>query len=159
MHTITLLKPIHPRDFGRLEGLNAGLPSTTILEALRNAQEKQTTRLILTSRTVDPLTLGPDYAVFHVLPFTDSQLDQFFRKWFVDDAATYERVSTFIRQNSHVRTICKTPMVATLVAALEENGYELPKSKTDIYHKRFDLLLEKWDSLRKVPTRTAHNGD
>ena len=24
-------------------------------------------------------------------------------------------------------------MVATLVAALEENGYDLPKSKTDIY--------------------------
>jgi len=153
-HAITILKPIHAKDFDRLQRLNDGGVLTAILPELRKAQEKRTTRVILTSRSLDPLTLGPDYAVFQVLPFTDSQLDRFLRKWFVDDDSTYEKVAAFVRHDSHIRNICRTPMVATLVAALEENGYDLPKSKTDIYHKRFDLLLEKWDSLRKVPSRT-----
>ena len=66
---------------------------------------------------------------------------------------SYERISEFLKKNSHIKSICRTPMIATLVAALEENNYDLPKSKTDIYRNRFDLLMEKWDRMRGVPNR------
>ncbi|GAG47701.1 unnamed protein product, partial [marine sediment metagenome] len=46
-----------------------------------------------------------------------------------------------------------TPIVATLVAALHENGRRLPRSKTGIYEERFTLLFREWDDVRDVANR------
>ncbi len=63
-------------------------------------------------------------------------------------------VLDFLKQNSRIRDICTTPMIATIVAALYENDYDLPQSRAEVYQKRFDLLLERWDKVRGVPRRT-----
>ena len=59
--------------------------------------------------------------------------------------------------NPHVKEICRTPLNATIVAALHQNGYDLPRSRVELYQQRFELLLDRWDRVRRVVPRTRIN--
>ncbi len=152
--SLNALAPIHPRDYERLARIEQNHEYAHIIHKLRREQEASTKRMILTSRTTTPLCLSRDFSHIEAMPFNDAQLDNFFRKWFTDDHAKYHKIISFLSETHHIKSICRTPMIATLVAAQEENGYDLPRSKTDIYHKRFDLLLDKWDRTRGVASRS-----
>lgn len=89
-----------------------------------------------------------------MLPFTDDQLFEFFGKWFGEDSEyKYQQIREFFVANEYIKEVCRSPMVATLVAGLVESDYELPQSKCDIYEKRFDLMLNRWDRSRGVASR------
>jgi hypothetical protein len=146
-------EPIPDHDFDRMLGFDENKDFAHVIRKLQNGQRKSSVNIIVTSRNISPLRLSSDVAALDALPFDDEQLDQFFRQWFHTNEASYDRITEFLKNNSHIKAICRTPMIATLVAALEENKYDLPKSRTDIYRSRFDLLLEKWDRMRNVPSR------
>lgn len=46
-------------------------------------------------------------------------------------------------------------MVATIVASLHENRARPPKSRTQVYARRFELLLDRWDRSRMVRSRNV----
>jgi hypothetical protein len=146
-------QPIPDTDFDRLLEFDENKDFAHVIRQLKHEQQKATVNIIVTSRYIAPLQLSPDVAAFDTLPFDDKQLNRFFRQWFQTNEASFDRITEFLEGNSHIKAICRTPMIATLVAALEENRYDLPKSRTDIYRNRFDLLMEKWDRMRNVPSR------
>jgi hypothetical protein len=152
--TLIIHSPIHPKDYDRLESMEDNKPYLAVFREGKAVQAKSLKRMFLTSRDLVAMPLSLDYIRLEAMPFTEKQLEEFFRRWFAASNEAFERIWTFVERNAHVRTICKTPMIAMLVAALEENGYDLSKSKTEIYQKRFNLLLEKWDSMRRVPSRS-----
>jgi hypothetical protein len=151
--SIWLKQAVPDLDFDRLLGFDENRAFERAIRELQRNQEQHKVNFIVTSRTVDPLDLSHDFSIFEALPFNDGQLDRFFRRWFDGNKRSYERITQVLDTNAHIKSICKTPMIATLVAALEENNYDLPKSRTEIYSNRFDLLLERWDRMRRVPGR------
>jgi predicted NACHT family NTPase len=60
---------------------------------------------------------------------------------------------TFLKHHNHIREVCRRPLVASLIAAMYQNGYDLPHSKTEIYSQRFDLLLQDWDRVKDTLRR------
>jgi predicted NACHT family NTPase len=124
------------------------------LDKLERKANLHKPQIILTTRAEGPLTLPTAFKSLRILPFDDRQLVSFFHKWCERSDQDQNEILSFLTANPHVKEICRTPMTATIVAALHENQYELPASRTEVYEKRFGLLLEKWDRIRKVPKRT-----
>jgi len=152
--TIIITKPLMRWDFERLLRLNPEREMTGALRKIESEYQSQNPQIIITSRS--PNVLGPlcSFCRFRLRPFTGHQRKQFFRRWFRKPKPC-DHIDQFLAQHDHVREICQNPMVATLVAALYENGYDLPHSVTELYVKYFNLLLDKWDRVKKVPRRTA----
>lgn len=82
--------------------------------------------------------------------FSKHQLHQFFKNWFAPLNLDWSELWKFLSRNDRIRDVCRTPLVATIVGALYERNRELPKSRTDVYSRRFDLLLGGWDAAKDV---------
>jgi hypothetical protein len=150
----SLEKPLRRADFDRLRRVNQ---SPRIRKALNTAEQlyvEGTQRVVVTTRVSGPLGLGRAFTGFAIRPFSDSQLKEFFIRWFGGESKDAQDILSVLDQNPNMREICRLPIVATIVAVIKENGYDLPHSKTEVYSKRFRLLLERWDAARGVPKRT-----
>ena len=110
-------------------------------------------RMILTSRSGMNASEKHSYAVYRLNAFTDDQMENFFSRWFSSSKSDLDNVLRFLENFPKIKQICSRPMMATLLAALQSNGYPLPHSRTDLYIKRFRLHLESWDLVRRVPRR------
>lgn len=108
-------------------------------------------RIIVTMRSGRSFDLM-GFVALRLLPFSDSQLLDFFRAWFADSPHLADQMQQFLddKRNGRIREIARTPMIATLMASLLEKGFDLPASKTEVYEKRFELLLGRWDATRDV---------
>lgn len=116
-------------------------------------------KVILTVRDESPLGLPNSVQVFAIRPFDDDQLAIFFRNWFRESETKVTEISEFLDSHPYVKEICRTPINATIVAAAHERGLELPNSKFEIYHRRFELLLERWDRERDVSRNKEISGN
>ncbi len=150
---LLLTRPLNWIDQERLKKANIDTAYYVyILEALEMLQ--RCPQMIVTTRDASPLQLHEDqYIRLRLCPMTDEQLTLFFTKWYGDDDTTREEILTFLTSNDHIREVCRMPMVATLVCALKDNGFDLPHSMTEVYEQRFGLLLDRWDRIKKVPKR------
>ena len=151
------LGPISVFDYQRLLALNEGTPFAAPLRSL-SQQAKNAPRVVVTTR--EPLA-APTLKWFvriRLAPLTDGQLAEFFRRWFHSSPEDAAQITEFLKGNPHIRDVCRTPIVATLVAALHQNGVPLPLSKTDVYARRFELLTEQWDKARGVAGRNRFTG-
>jgi hypothetical protein len=150
----TLVGPLGTGEFDRLIALHTGTHFVGPISQLRDLQRINSARVILTTRNSDVLNLNNDFIKLNAVPFNDAQLAEFFTKWFSSSPKLNKSVRQFLDQNKHIKTICRNPMVATLIASLCENGQSLPHSRTDIYERRFILLAESWDRIRGVANRS-----
>lgn len=150
---LKLLAPLSVLGFARVLHLNRGTAYEGALKLLQKKKAELNPRVIVTTRETGSLKLAPDFLRVSVLPFNDQQLREFFARWFKDNPTDADTVLRFLDRNRHIREVCRTPMVATIVAALHENGYELPTSKSEVYQRRFHLLLEKWDRSKGIVRR------
>jgi NACHT domain len=146
-------KPIASADFERLLILNKGSHFADPLRRLMRRAKSDSPRVIVTTREPVRLEALDWFVRVRLSPFTDDQLDDFFKRWCSGGARGYEPVLSFLKHHPKIREICRTPIVATLVAALYQNGYSLPLTKTDVYAKRFDLLIDRWDRVKGVAIR------
>ena len=151
--TLEISDPINSSDWRRVIRANRGTPWEKAFERLQLQVANASPRIIVTSREAEPLELPRTFGSLRVLPFNDEQLVQFFERWFRGASRKSEEVISFLEANPRVREICRTPMTATIVAAIHEKELPLPQSRTDIYRTRFALLLERWDPIRKVVLR------
>jgi|GEM_PF-3442032 len=137
----------------RLRKANHGTPFAKAIDELEKKAHNQNPRLIITTRGHEVLDLGPEWITLRLMPFSIGQLEEFFRSWFLGTDKDAGEVLTVLNRNPHLRDACRTPIVATQVAALHENGRRLPQSKTGIYEDRFELLFWDWDEARTVANR------
>ncbi len=92
---------------------------------------------------------------FRLQEFTDDQVREFFRKWLT--TSKHREVMNFLNENPNVREICKNPLTATILASLVIGDFDLPRSRTEVYSRKFELMLGDWDSSRKVVKRSIAN--
>ena len=152
--TITLSEVVMSMDLERLILSNVDTVFEKPLRELKNSIRSKNPRFIITTRNVAVLGLSTPFLNLRLIAFDDGQMDSFFGNWFGHKTKKHNDVRRFLKANAHIKEICRNPMVATIVAALCENDYDLPQSRSDIYEKRFDLLLRRWDRIRGVQRRT-----
>ncbi|NQT12496.1 MAG: NACHT domain-containing protein [Planctomycetes bacterium] len=151
--SLRVLAPITRLDARRMVMRNLGTPFEKPLRRISEGLQKRKPRLVITTRESSGIGLPRGFVRVRLVPFGDDQLQDFFTRWFRQQASDASEVLAFLNKNPHIREICRTPMLATLVAALHGNRYDLPRSRAEVYDRRFDLLLERWDRIRSVPSR------
>jgi hypothetical protein len=87
--------------------------------------------------------------------FSITGRDGFFERWFKDNPLAFERINQLVRENRDIAENTRLPLIATLVAALIENGYE-PTTRTEVYQQRLRLLLGDWDRVKGVVRARIH---
>ncbi|MEQ1793198.1 MAG: NACHT domain-containing protein [Nitrospira sp.] len=81
--------------------------------------------------------------------FNSKDRDLFFKKWFKHDSPKHKAAQKLIKTYKDIDRNTHFPLLATLVAALIENGME-PTTKSEIYRHRLRLLLGDWDNAKGV---------
>lgn len=135
-----------------LDGLDeaAGrIPS--LLEAIdAHCQHFPNSRVCLTCRTAVANELPGTYFRVELTGLNDAQMSSLFKKWFHDEKSRVQSLEMFLHAHPRIKEAARSPMVATILCVLHENGRELPSTYADIYRNRFELLLDGWDRGRNV---------
>lgn len=121
-------------------------------DRLRQEFAKHVPRVIVTSRTAEPLGLARAFVRFELRPLTNGQLRELLLNW-NNSEGDVQRIMDHLAGNDRLLDVCRRPLVATLLATLCASGYEPPESKTELYERRADLLLDRWDLVRGVRRR------
>ena len=97
------------------------------------------------------------FSYVKLLPFTRKQLRQFIEKWFSNGKYSTEFSSRVVRSLCdhldsciEVADICRTPLLATTLCVLAENGIVLPNSEVLLYEERMRLLLGDYDLQKGI---------
>lgn len=108
-------------------------------------------RVIMTSRP-SRVPYLPNFAFLRVNPFNDDNVSEFLQKWFAENPQLANEVSEHIRSNAALSDLCRTPLMLTLYAILSSQGVtdSLPTRRTDVYRTVVEMLLGRWDILRKI---------
>jgi hypothetical protein len=105
--------------------------------------------IVVSCRSAFQTELRPRVPKLTLSPFNDDERDEFFTKWFSRRADLVTKARDAIQEHADIAIHSRVPLIATILAALLENGAE-PKTRADVYSMRLDLLLSRWDKLRGV---------
>ena len=83
-------------------------------------------------------------------PFSDDQLSDFFAHWFKESPRYYQSVMAHVERNTGIREAARTPLVASILASLQNAGGRLPTSLTGVYREVFRLLLHDWSMVKGI---------
>ena len=147
--------PLSDSDVVRAIALNANTRAESPLQLLHESLRTKRRTIIATARNDTSLDLPESFARLTLSSFDNEQVEHFFRSWSNAADIAPEPVLSFLRSNQYIHEICRTPINATIVAAAYENGYDLPHSRVEVYHRRFELLLDRWDRVRRVLGRNS----
>jgi hypothetical protein len=118
------------------------------------AKDFRKTQVITSSRTGAEYIERIPFMPLTLLPFTDSQRDQFMRHWFRAGAGGgkghFRKVRQHIAENPGVGEIVRTPLLATVMCVLQEYGIPLPKNEARLYEERLNLLMGHYDRYKGV---------
>jgi hypothetical protein len=112
-------------------------------------------RIVLSSRSTHPFDLRYRFIRLSLSRFSAAERDEFFRRWFRGDPEAEQRAVQIIKQHRDVAENTRLPLMATLVAALVENGY-YPTTRLEIYQQRLKLLLGDWDRAKGLSRMAIH---
>jgi len=137
---LTCVPPLRSIDFDRLVENNK--ENKDAFESLRDMYKEKSCQIVVTTRESTSLGLSDTWHHLSLTPFSDKQLDIFFARWFSNDQRAFNEIVSFLKEHQHIRDVCRRPIVASLLAAMRQNGCDLPHSRTELYGQRFNLLLE-----------------
>lgn len=112
-------------------------------------QYKAVKRLVVSVRSSHTTKLRRLFPRIELAVFNSTERNLFFKKWFRHDPPKYRRALNLINIHKDIDRNTHFPLLATLVAALIENGME-PTTKSEIYRHRLRLLLGDWDNAKGV---------
>lgn len=84
-----------------------------------------------------------------VAPFTREERDAFLTKWLGETGETRLLAHDLIRVYEDIDLHTRLPLIGTVFVALLLNGLT-PMTRSEIYDKRLELLLYRWDRARGV---------
>ncbi len=107
-------------------------------------------KVCLTCRSSYELDNRFEYNSVALSGFSQRQRKQFFTNWFRNDPQKASLVERFFQQFPQIQEAATSPIVATILATITQYDRELPKTYSELYAQRFELLLERWDRGKKV---------
>lgn len=122
--------------------------SIVIEEVKRIANQLESAKMIITSRTADYTYSIENIAEYEFCPLNDAQVKQFSLKWLGSDVDS-SRFLTDIKRSPFVDTTIRPLTIAHLCAIYERVG-KIPEKPKTVYKKIINLLLEEWDEQRSI---------
>jgi hypothetical protein len=106
-------------------------------------------QIITSSRfTVEQVSNLP-FVNISLMPFSNEQKSEFFVKWFkCKDKADF--ILNHLNQHDELNRIVNNPLSATILATLHEGEIPLPKTESNLYKKRFELMSGVFDKFKGV---------
>ena len=112
--------------------------------------EYKSTQVIFSSRPWAALKRDQRYFTMKLVPFSRSQTQEFFKKWFVDRVEIANEMTSDLNKHLHLYEVVSTPLIATILCVVRAHGGSLPESLVDVHDERLRLLLHDWDSAKGV---------
>lgn len=93
---------------------------------------------------------------YDVLAFNDSDRYRFIKKWYANiDPKRGERLIRKLQKNNAVRGIGSSPLLLSIICALEYNEYDIPSNLDELFESCILGLLGKWDAFRDISRSTV----
>lgn len=83
-------------------------------------------------------------------PFNEKQLQAFLKNWFNSQPTALEKLNKWLQENNKVKKAATNPLVAALLCSLFYLNAEMPTTEIELYERRFELLLGKWDYAKGI---------
>lgn len=115
-------------------------------------------RVVVSARSTFSTSVRSEFFHIALSPFSKAERDQFFENWFKNDPLLIAQARDLISKYRDIDTHTRLPLIATIVVALLQNGIA-PRTRSEIYAFRLDLLLSRWDRLRGVKRLLIDNPD
>jgi hypothetical protein len=140
-----------------LDGLDeAGAKAQDLMRAIDAlADRHKNCKIILSSR--DTFGFGTWARAYDIglEPFSKGQLTTLIAKWFSSEPSSKEQLVSWLSKNPKMRESAQTPLVAALLCSLFQLKADMPSTEVDLYERRFELLLGRWDQAKGIqPLRT-----
>jgi hypothetical protein len=135
-----------------LDGLDeCGSRATGVLKVIEGlSEEMPNLRIVLSGRSTFDLPSFQNALGLQVLPFSREQLSEFLDKWFTSKPTTALKLKAWLNENVKIRNAARNPMVAALLCSLYHLGADLPTTEFELYERRFELLLGKWEVVKGI---------
>lgn len=135
--------------------------SNAVLREIRRFLDKYHKNLfVATCRTAAQKLALRGFTDVEIAPFTQEQIADFAKKWFVTFSKTNARYgqaqsAEFIQKleepsNWQFRQLVVTPLFLHLACWVFHGQEKFPTKRTDFYKQGLDILLGKWDEARGV---------
>ncbi len=106
----------------------------------------------VTARETEDLSEWRSAIHLKLCPFSDAQLADFVGRWFSAKPSARDGLQRWLERNPAMREIARTPLVAALMCSLYDVGEAaMPLSETDLYERRLDFLLGRWEQAKTIP--------
>ena len=111
--------------------------------------------IVLSSRDTFGFETWPRAYAIGLEPFSDKQLELFIGKWFSSEPSSKQELLSWLAKNPQMRASAQTPLVGALLCSLFQLKADMPSTEVDLYERRFELLLGRWDRAKGIqPLRT-----
>ena len=143
------------------DGLDeVGVHAHTLMSAINDfADEFSKAQIILScrdsftkTREDDSLSYWNRALTIRLLPFSDDQLHDFIDNWFSAAPTSSTELLAWLNRNPSMKSSATTPIIAALLCSLFEIRADMPTTELDLYTKRFELLLGRWERAKGINT-------
>ena len=116
------------------------------------------TSVLVTSRLVgyDQARLdGSQFTTYRLGEFSEDEVAEYASKWFAVQegavpATAEAEARSFLIESESARDLRSNPLLLSLMCILYRGEGSLPRDRTGIYAKCAELLLRKWDEMRRI---------
>jgi hypothetical protein len=134
-----------------LDGLDElGERASTALEAIKSIDAKYPKANIVLSCRESFDAEWDEALTLKLAPFSELQLRSFVRNWFTAKPSAHEKLLKWADANPNMKRVASTPLIAGLLCSLFESDAELPSTEVELYARRFELLLGKWEKAKLI---------
>lgn len=139
-----------------IDGLDEAYNKTPyIIDSINSFKEEYPSiQLIVSSRDCVSFISRISFLGVTLLPFTTEQLYGFINAWFAEDVSEAKAL-IFDVENSDLKEIVKTPLLATLLCILKKRGIDTPSTEMEIFTRRLKLLCGEYDNYKTIKRSTS----
>ncbi len=140
-----------------LDGLDeAGSNANGVLAIIRQVHAHYPrVPIVLSCRDTYTLDDWTDAFLVRLTPFSEPQLRAFINNWFRVHSKAADLIE-WLRGKSDMSTAARTPLIAALLCTLFELQADMPSTEGELYERRFDLLLGRWDQAKGLIPLSPH---
>ncbi|EPJ56335.1 MAG: hypothetical protein OFPI_00020 [Osedax symbiont Rs2] len=113
------------------------------------------TQIITSSRFSISKAIEIPFAHISLEPFNKAQKLEFFNKWFMGKESYAKKIEEHLCNWKELDKVVSNPLSATILCVLCSNEVPLPKTESNLYKSRFDLLsgeLDKYKQIKRLKT-------
>ncbi|MEY2830829.1 MAG: hypothetical protein RLZZ574_87, partial [Cyanobacteriota bacterium] len=105
-----------------------------------------------------------DFQIIQLADFDEEQIKQFITNWFSTDldrqSQTAEKCwQTLNKENNQAaKELAQTPLLLTFLCMVYGRKQSFPPTRSRLYNKALDILLEEWAAEKRIQQEPIHEG-